>query len=181
MKTVIITIVATLMTFIITIIGALAATGNLNAEAINRLMGRESTGEAGMDAEDPSGPFMNALKAKEQKLDEQEQNLNERDDRLLQRQRILDETLEEIALIQEQIQAGLDELDTDRDERIVTTAKLIAAMNATNAAKDLEAMPPEDAAELLRNIKERSAGRILDAMDPRKRTLVHQYLQERKY
>ena len=181
MKTVIITIVATLVTFIITIVGALAATGNLNADAINRLMGREGSGEVSMDTEDPSGPFMNALKAKEQQLNEQEQNLNERDDRLMQRQRILDETLEEITLIQEQIQAGLDDLDTDRDERIIKTAKLIAAMSAPNAAKDLEAMPPEDAAELLRNIKERNAGRILDAMDPRKRTLVHQYLQKRKY
>lgn len=181
MKTVIITIIATLATFVITIVGALAVTGNLNAEAVNRLMGREVASTTAIDDEDPSGPFMNALKEKETRLNEQEQELNARDDRLLQRQRILDETLEEIALIQEQIQAGLDELDTDRDERIVKTAKLIAAMNATNAAKDLEAMPPEDAAELLRNIKERNAGRILDAMDPRKRTLVHQYLQERKY
>lgn len=181
MKTVIITIIATLLTFMITIIGALAATGNLNGEAIGRLMGREAADSTASDDEDPSGPFMNALKEKEKRLNEREQELDTRDDRLMQRQRILDETLEEVALIQEQIQAGLDELDTDRDERIVKTATLIAAMSASNAAMDLEAMPPEDAAELLKNIKDRNAGRILDAMDPRKRTLVHQYLQERKY
>ncbi len=48
-------------------------------------------------------------------------------------------------------------------------------------AEDMEAMAPDEAAEILRHIKERNAGRILDAMEPRKRTLVHQELQERKY
>ena len=131
--------------------------------------------------QDPSGPFAQALKNKERELNEREQELSDRDERLVQRQRILDDTLSEVTQIQEEIQIALDELDTDRDDRIEKSAKLLAAMNAVNAAKDMEAMAPEDAAELLRYIKERNAGRILDAMEPQKRTLVHQHLQERKY
>lgn len=167
--------------FLTTLLGSMAATGNLNKEALLRLMGREEAPSSAPEEKDPLGPAARRIETERQRLIDWEAKLTEHDDRLRQRQQVLDETLSQVQEIQDQLAENLDDMDAEHTQRIKDTAKLVAAMKAQSAAKSLEELPPEDAAEILRNIKDRTAGRILDAMEPRRRTQLLQIIQERKY
>lgn len=159
----------------------MALSGNLNAEGIQRALGRGETEIAPAPKEDALGPFARKLKEREDQLRANEQALEERTERLAQRERELDETLERIQEIQARLDEQMAAEDEARLERISKMAKMMSAMDPSKAAEDLETMTPEDAAEVLLLVKERTAGSILDEMEPRKRVLIHQILQSRRY
>lgn len=167
--------------FLAAILVPLAMSGNLNSESLERLLGREPEPSTIVEEKDPLGPLAQKLQERERALDTFEQSLNERAARLDQREREIDETLEQIEEIQDRIGQQMDEMDAERQERIGKLADMIGAMDPREAAEDLEALSPEDAAEVLILVKDRTAGSILDEMEHRKRVLVHQILQDRRY
>lgn len=167
--------------FLGAILVPLAINGKLNLDTVKRIRGVETEIQNAPRAVDDAGPLAQALQEERARLEEWERDLQEEQDRIEQRQRVLDETLSEIIDLQALVQAGLDELDTKQSDGVNEVAKTMAAMDPQNAAMDLQAMTPEDAARLLPLIKDRTRGAILDTMDPDRRATILQIMQERKY
>lgn len=172
---------AALLAFAAGMLVPLALTGNLNAEGINRILGRAEPAELSAPREDPLGSLARKLRDREEQLRAREQQLEERLARIEQRERELDDTLEQLEEIQARLDERIAEEDAARMQRIEKMADIMAAMEPAKAAEDLESMTPDDAAEVLLLIKDRTAGAILDEMEPRKRVLIHQILQSRGY
>lgn len=159
---------------------ALAFTGNLNAESIERILRREPPPAAAPPdpAEDPLTPLARQLRAKEAALVKREQELRERESRLEARMRELQQLQGELDAMHQLIAGALDESDTERTVRIQTVATTVAQMKPDRAAEALLGLPDEDAAEILREVRDRDRGKIVDAMDPARAARVLQALQE---
>ena len=157
-----------------------AVTGKLNEDTVRQLLGREEAAAIPMK-EDALGPLAEKLRAEQKRLEDWDADLAEEDARLTQRERVVDETLAQVTEIQTEIAAAMDTLDQEQVAAIETIAKSLAAMDEKNAATDLEAMTPEEAARILPIIKERNRGKILDAMSAEKRSTILQVQQDRKY
>ena len=175
-------VVLALFAFVASIVGALAVTGNLSAERLSQLMGGDETPAAEVAPTDPIAPVAERLKAEEERLQKWAAELEEREERLAKRESVLDQTLEQTQQLQAEVKTALDTLDADQAARVEDTAKLVEAMDPKKAADSLASMNPDEAAAILRHIKERTAGRILDELaDARQRNVILQTLQERKY
>ena len=169
-----------LVCFLGALIGPAAVTGKLNEDTIRQLFGREEPPAKAQKA-DELGPLAEKLRAEQKRLQVWDAELAEEDARLTQRQRIVDDTLTQVTQIQTEISAAMDTLDQEQLAAIETIAKSLAAMDEKNAATDLEAMTPEEAARILPLIKDRNRGKILDAMDADRRSMILQVQQDRKY
>ncbi len=181
MMRILVWLVLALVAFAAGILGPMAATGNLNSDGINLALGRTSSEATPTQTEDPLGPFAQKLKIRETDVAEREKAMAERADRLDQRERELDDLLEQIQEIQARLDEQILSQDAARMERLDKMAKMMASMDPGKAAEDLESMTPDDAAEVLLLVKDRTAGSILDEMEPRKRSQIHQILQSRGY
>ena len=159
----------------------MAATGKLNKQTLDQLLGLEKEPEPARSAGGDLGPLGLKISEEQKRLRKWEDELTEEEVRLAQRERLIDETLDEITEIQTQIASAIDRLDGEQQASILAIAKTMEAMDAANAAEDLEAMTPEQSARILPLIKDRNRGRILDAMDAANRSLILQVMQERKY
>ena len=163
------------------IVGPMAMTGKLNKDTLDKLMGKEPALPA-MEAPDESGPLLTELKRERERLEAWDAKLKKKDELLALREQEVFSALDELSDIQKEVNTTLDELDTKQETGIKNVATTLASMKPQEAAVDLEAMTPEDAARLLPQIDERKRGKILDAMeDQQKRALILQIMQERKY
>lgn len=131
--------------------------------------------------EDALGPLAEKLRAERKRLEDWDTDLTEEASRLTQRERNIDDTLAQVTQIQTDIVAAMDTLDLDQIAQMETIAKSMAAMDEVNAAADLEAMTPEQAARILPLIKDRDRGKILDAMNADTRLTILQIQVDRKY
>lgn len=170
-----------LLAFVLAIVGSMAASGNLNRETLNRLIGRETATRTLVVEEDVIGPVAQKLKEERENLNKKAADVEEREGQLNLREQALDETLKEIRRLQEQIAGDLDTMDAERAQSLEDVAKSLSKMTPGNAASSLESWPTEEAAEILRLIKERNRGKILDAMDQKRASLLLQTMAERKY
>lgn len=165
------------------LIGAMAATGNLNQAAIMRLLGREPAPDTAPAVEGPDelAPLAQRLKEESERLKARAAELDEREARLEQRERQLEETLARIEEIQAQLAADLDRVDAERQARVRELAESIENMTEEQAAQTLQTMEPADVAEILRQVKARKRGAVLDVMDNDRRRAIFELMQERKY
>jgi len=173
-------LVLVLVVFFATVIGALAASGNLTRESIERLLKPPPEPVSATEPADDVGPVARALRTRREELDKREAALKVREERINQMLSDLQELRADIEAIQQQIRAALDAEDKDRADRLKEVAASLAGMKPDNAARTLEDWPVEDAAEVLCLIKERDRGKILDGMDPVKAAVLLRALQERK-
>jgi len=174
------TVIAAITVFLVALLVPAVLSGNLTADTARRLVGIEPP-EPPVDPDAQLGPLARKLKEEQQRLKEWEAALAEREAKLVQRERILDQTLEEISATQEAVKAALNELDAERAAACEEIAKSLTAMEPRNAAVDLESFPPDDAAHILRLIRERDRGKILDAMEETRRADIMQEMVAKKY
>ncbi|MBN2309308.1 MAG: hypothetical protein JXR94_10075 [Candidatus Hydrogenedentes bacterium] len=174
--------VLALVSFVLTLVGALSATGNLSKEGLERLFeGRPAAAPAAAEKEDELDPILRALKKREAAVKQREGELAEREQRLKLRERDLDEIRDELTQAYTQFVASLDEADDDYEVRLQEAATSIESMKPKNAAEVLRQWPPDEAARILAKVQERVRGKILDEMDPDKAALFLRALQERVY
>ena len=166
--------------FLATLVGAMAASGNLSKDNIERLVKGPPTPAELPEPEDDVGPLTAALRTREEKLKQREAKVKAREERVSQMLADLDELREEVVAIQQQIADALDSDDEDRLDRRKDVALSLSEMKPENAAKTLDDWPVEDAADILRMIKEKDRGKILDGMDTDKASVLLRALQERK-
>jgi len=172
--------------FLAAVVGMLAATGNLNKDAVAKLLGREVEVVADAPPEvDPSTGLVKELKTERERLTQKLKELDERDEQLNLREQEVDATLAEIQALHELINANMEKLDAAQDENLVALSKTLASMKAQEAAISLSAMEPKDAVKLLPLIKDRDRGKIMDAMsgkgDKENRDEIFRLMQEKMY
>lgn len=179
MKLALIVIVG-LLSFVGALVGALAVTGNLNAESLGKLIASEPEEMVSEEPPDALAPWAEAMKKREEAVAAREADVAERETRLEQERRDLEQYGSEVAANLEQIQTLLNTEDSSQGERIAETAKTLESMKPDTAAESMAAFEPEESAAILALIKERTRGKILDAMDENQRTMILRAMQEPK-
>lgn len=168
------------LAFMLAVLIPMGVTGNLNKAAFDTLLGRVP--ELAVIEEDPASPLVVTLNAERTRLTEWDAQLKKQEELLALREGELSSTLAEVKTIQAEITSAMDELDERQTAGMTEVANTLSTMEAANAAIDLEAMTPEQAAMLLPMIDKKSRGEILDAMtDTQHRSLIFQIMQESKY
>ncbi len=171
-----------LLVFVGTLIGALAATGNLNQEAFQKMMGKEvvkeEKGEEKKVTADNMGALAEQLKQREAALAAKEKEIAENETRLEARKKSLDQQTTELKTLMQQIDGNLAQAEQDRQAKIKAQALSVAAMDAESAAKALESLPTQDAAAILLDVKDKQRGEILNTMTPEKAASILKALQD---
>ncbi len=171
-------LVLAVLAFTGTVVAALAATGNLSQDVLKRLVKGPGVSQAAPAPVDDAGPVLEALKRREQALKDREADLARREDILRIQERDIDQMKSEVNEMLTQVKASLETVDEKRDAQLAEVAKSFAAMKARNAAEALQAWPAEDAADILRRVKEKERGKILDEMEPTKASMILRTIQE---
>lgn len=170
-----------LLAFVGTLAGALAATGNLNGEALARLTGSaEDAGALPPPSEpEPIGPEARRLQQKEDELRQREAALSARETQITTRERGLEDLRGTLESIQSGIQAGIEDQEQQRQVRISTAVNTISQMDAGKAAEALAGFQVEDQADILNQItKDKDRAAIIEAMPAESATRVLKELAE---
>jgi flagellar motility protein MotE (MotC chaperone) len=184
MKYLIFLLVAVLV-FGLTLAGALAMTGNLNGEALARMVSGDTAPDLAAPGaaapSDPLSPLAQQLKRREDALKEREDRLKTWEAQLLQREGSLEQMRTELEALQKQLNATVDEADAERKSRIEAIAITMEKMRPERAAERLLGLPTEEAAEILALVKDKSRGKIIESMDADQATRVLRMMQERSF
>lgn len=183
MAKILVALLLALLAFVGTLLGALAATGNLSKEGFDKILnrGEPEPAAAGAASQEQLDPLLKAIEERETRLKEKAEALEKRAEQLDIRERDLEELREELQRVYTQFTESLDQADATHEERLRDVAKSLAGMSPENAAQVLQEWPPSEAARILRDVDEGDRGDILDEMEADKAALILRALQERAY
>jgi len=157
-------IVLALTAFALTLVAALALSGNLNKEKLQQAFQKDTENVIPEEEPDPVAPWAQALKEKEEALNKREAELKEREAQLERERQGLIELKSELTAIQSRIDESLQATDTEQQAKRQEVADSLSKMKPANAAKILDDWVPDEAAEVLRLIQEKDRGKILDSL-----------------
>jgi flagellar motility protein MotE (MotC chaperone) len=182
MKMVLVVLFLAVVAFVAALAGGLAATGNLNEDSLKRLIPTDKKEAPTLAPVDDIGPLAQMLRDRERQLSEREQTLSEREQQVSARESALEEATNELDQKLVSIQDGLDQLDADQAERVLEVAVSLSEMDPAKAAETLQDFSPDEASTIVRQIKAKDRGAILDEIaDTRFRAQLLRSLQERLY
>ncbi len=154
-------------------------TGNLNQEALDRLLGGETAPVEKAPEQaapvDELGSLADRLKKKEAELRKRQEQLDQRETQLNERETNLQQLVAQMETLRAEIDATIDDREKERAKRLESIAVRMEAMKPDKAAKVLKELAdenPEDAARVFNTIKTQEAGKILDALDPSDATRI---------
>lgn len=173
-------LLAALVVFVGSLAGLLAATGNLNAEALGRLAGQPPAGTAALPEKVPStDELAEENRARMNALQERERTLDEREKQITQREKDLETLRTQLETMKTQIEGAMKSADEERASQMETIANTIVAMKPAEAAERLEKFPVEDQAEIVKRItKVKDRAKLLEAMKPETAARVMTFLQQ---
>jgi len=168
-----------LAVFALTLVGVLAATGNLNAESLARLSGAAPQGAAALP---PVAASTDSLAEENRKrkaeLDAREKALSAREQQLVQREKDLTALRVQVETVKSEIDGAMKSADEERQTQIETVANTISSMKPEAAAERIEKFSVEDQADILKRItKVKDRAKILEAMSPESAARVMTALQ----
>lgn len=160
--------------------GALAATGNLNAEGLARIMGQQPAGKGALpEKTEGTDPLAEEGRERLTVIEEREQKLEEREKQLAQREKDLAELRTQLETMKKEVEGSLQSQTTERAQQMEAMANTITAMKPDAAAERLEKFPVEDQAEIVKRVtKVKDRAKILEAMKPETAARVMGYLQQ---
>jgi len=174
-------IMIAILTFALALIGALAATGNLSKEAVEKMVGTKKEApktEEKVEPQDDVEPIAKALKERDEQLKQREAKVTEEEQRLKLEQQDISELRTELEQTLKQIMEHINTTDQGDEEALTKLSKTMAAMRPKNAADSIVGLAPEKAARVLRMMKEKESGKILDSMAPEQRALIMRSLTQ---
>ncbi len=183
MKKLAVFMVLPLVSFLATVVALTLLSGNLSKEKLLGAFGGKSGKPApAVQEEQPSESdmFARALKQRDEDLKQREAKVREEEERIKKMQVDLQQLRTELATIQTQIQTVLKTEEASRKVALNDVAMSLSKMKPQNAADTLSEWPASDAADILRLIKDKERGKILDAMKPEKAAPLLKSLQEPK-
>lgn len=171
-----------LLSFVLALAGAMAVTGNLSGEALGRLMGQS---EAGLGAATGTAPVEEEMSMLARRLKEREEALDRREADLVRRETEFAKRGGELQQLQttiedrlKEIQGALAQNDTELQARRQTTANTLERMDAKKAAERMTGLPADEAAEILRLVKDKQRAKIIEQMAPDEAVRLLRLLQE---
>jgi len=176
--------------FVLTLVGMLAATGNLNQDALDRLMGKEvevkpgEGGEHGAEAgheaapEEAVDPITKQIMKQREESASKERELKDYEQQLNQRAAELDALYQQIQTAKQEFESTVSAADAARMVEVEAVANTVSNMKPTAAAERLENMPVPDMVEVLRKVKDKDRGKIVEAMKPELAAEVLRKMQE---
>lgn len=154
-----------LLVFAGTVAGMLAATGNLNKGTVDKILKRDASQTAPVEEADPLDPLLAQVKEQLKDLEDRDKALDDREAKLQLREKNVSDLFDKTNDTFKQLQEAADTEDAARAARMKDAATTLAEMKAENAATVLSEYPDiQEAAEILRMIKEKDRGKILDAI-----------------
>ncbi len=171
MKKLALGLIIALLVFVLTLIGAMAATGNLSKEAIGKLLKRGAAGEKTPlpQTEREIAPWVEELKKREEDLRKLEAIVAEKEKRLQISQVELEQMQNDLQNLLKQVGATMEAGSENLQQNLQNTAKALEGMKSDKAAETLEGLPEDMAAKIIPLISEKKLGKILDDMDESKR------------
>lgn len=160
--------------------GVLAATGNLNAEGLARIMGQQSAGKSALPEKTKgTDALAEESRSRMTAIEEREQKLAEREKQLAQREKDLEALRVQIETMKKQVEGAMADQGAQRQQQIEGVANTITAMKPDAAAERLEKFPVEDQAEIIKRVtKVKDRAKILEAMKPETAARIMTYLQQ---
>lgn len=174
-------VLAGLLIFAASLVGLLAATGNLNAEALARLSGKQVEGKAALpDKMEGTDSLADENRKRQAELDEREQKLAEREKQLAQREKELADLRTQIESMKSEVTGALDNAEQDRATQLEAVANTIQQMKPEPAAERLEKFTVEDQAAILAKFKKpKDSAKVLEAMKPDVAARVMMFMQNK--
>ena len=180
MKKLIPLIVLALLSFAGTMAALIAVTGEF--ENVKKLVrGEPVTEPAAEEGPDALEQWTGELRERETALAEEEARLQEEEERQQRRLEEMEDILKRMEEIQGQVQGAVATSDAEQQTRMKEVADSYAAMSPEKAAEALKEWPTEEAAGILRLIKERDRGKILDKLEPSEAGRILRALKEKDY
>lgn len=174
----VVVVILVLAAFLAAILIPMGMSGKLTKESLDKLLGKEEPKpEEGPAKASKEDILVRAIKDREEELDQREAKVREEEDRIRKMQSDLDQFRNELLTLQMQIQEMVKAEDSNRETRLKDVAQSLGKMKPANAAQTLSSWTPDDAADVLRLVKERERGRILDAMQPEQASMVLKSIQ----
>ncbi len=162
-----------LVAFAGTVAVCLSLTGNLSKEGIDKILGRAQPAKQTQEAaEGQTDPYLRALQQREEDLKKREAKVQEDDARIKKAQTDLDQLRTEIEDLQKEIGDALKVEDAEQQKRVADVALSLGKMKPVNAAKTLESWDVQESAKVLRLVKDKERGKILDSMTPEKAAAI---------
>lgn len=172
-------VLAGLVVFAGTLAGALAATGNLNAEALGRLMGQQPAAGALPEKVQGTDALAEEGRARLSEIEAREQRVAEKEKQLDQREKDLQALRTQLEALKTQVEGAVSNAAHERQAQMETVANTVTSMKPDAAAERLEKFPVEDQAEIIKRItKVKDRAKILEAMKPETAARVMTFLQQ---
>lgn len=175
-----------IISFLGTLVGALAITGNFSKESLERLIKGEKTVSSQIPSlnrntsEEEIISLVERIKKKEEELKKKEAELTKKEQELKNISQQLQEIQNKVESAQNEIAKKFGEDLQDKEKRLQTIAITLAEMKPDKAAERLKTMSPDEIAEILSYVKPKERGKIVEALDAQLASQVLQSLQKVK-
>ena len=127
--------------------------------------------------------IMKALEEREKELVKREDALSKEEERLNMLRNSIEQSLKQYSTMRSRLQKDL-EASSEKDDKsaqgVTRIAKIYESMSPGEAAQRIEKMEDDMAVELLAKIKNKQAGKIMEAISPEKAAFLTMKLAERK-
>jgi len=178
MMKLIVYILIPLLSFAGTVAVCLALTGNLSTAGINKILRTEPPAEQAPAAPAQEvDPYLQALQRRDEELKKREASVQAQEAQVKKAKADLEQLRTDVEQIQKKIGEVLKADDADQTKRVTDVALSLSKMKPTNAGKLVDAWDVKEAAKVLRLVKDKERGKILDSMTPEKAGAVLLELQ----
>ena len=111
-------VVLFLIAFASTLVGLLAATGNLSQESLDALLGKAPDKPSSQTEAQDLDSLTMQLKAERQRVEERQEELDQQEKRLKMLQRDIEERRTELASLLDEVKQGVDAGEASQDQRL---------------------------------------------------------------
>ncbi len=180
---ILIIIILAIASFVLTLIGVLAITGNLSGESLNKLVAPASAVQTATIPrpniqEDSIATLIEQIKKKEDTLKQKEEELKKKEEELKVKSQELKQMQSKIESIQKELSSKLEGDNKEKAVRMQAIAVTLSGMKPDKAAERLKTMNPDEIAEILSYVKPKERGKIVEALDAQLASQVLQALQK---
>lgn len=172
-----------IISFIGTLIGALALTGNLSGDSLSKLVSPVSvpqnvTVPRPNIQEDSIATLIEQIKKKEELLKQKEEEIKKKEEEIKTKTQELQQMQSKIETVQKELSSKLEGDKKEKAVQMQTIAITLSGMKPDKAAERLKTMSPDEIAEILSYVKPKERGKIVEALDAQLAAQVLQALQK---
>ncbi len=178
-------IALSILSFIGTLVGMLALTGNLSGDSFKKLTEPAKTQQSvtvtqtqPVPQDDSITTLIEQIKKREENLKKREEELNKKEEEIKVKSQELEQMQTKVESIQKELSSKVEQSQQEKSVQMQTIATTISGMKPDKAAERLKTMSPEEIAEILSYVKPKERGKIVEALDAQLATQVLQALQK---